>query len=559
MTNESPPANSPVKNKTKTLNYFGRKQNGLKSPTAAILAAAALAATIIYAVILNLLPPTSKDALIHHLAIPKLWLMNGGFVETPWASFSYYPMNLDLLYLVALAAGSDIAAKFIHLAFGLGSAILIFFYILRRLTIPWALLGSLLFLTTPAILRLCTSAYVDLGLTFFITSSVVCLSLWAENRNRKYFLLSAVSAGLAAGVKYNGMIGVVFLSMAAALIQTRKKKSNVSAVSATAGYALIALLFFSPWLIKNYLLTGNPVYPLYNGLFGLPNLLPDELKLTVFQIRSMLYKESWLEILLIPIRVFFQGTDYSPRYFDGVLNPILLFGPIIAVFRPKFMDARPLAVLSALWIITVFFKTSFIVRYIAPIIPLLCILTVYGLFQIRDVMSEQLSRKVVVLILASSLIFNGIWAVGYWKKADPVPYLTKQVGREEYLAGKLPQYPAIAYINSNTRPDARILLLFAHSQGYYLDRDYFYYTYFSGEALRPILENASDPDSIVDGFKKMKVTHLLAREDLLFDYLQNVWGEDEVKLWLKFASNHLRRVFSHAGYSVFEIKGGDLR
>ena len=34
-------------------------------------------------IILNLTPPISRDALIHHLAIPKLWLKHGGFYEIP--------------------------------------------------------------------------------------------------------------------------------------------------------------------------------------------------------------------------------------------------------------------------------------------------------------------------------------------------------------------------------------------------------------------------------------------------------------------------------------------
>ena len=39
--------------------------------------------------ILNLTPPISRDALIHHLAVPKLWLNHGGFYEIPWAEYSY--------------------------------------------------------------------------------------------------------------------------------------------------------------------------------------------------------------------------------------------------------------------------------------------------------------------------------------------------------------------------------------------------------------------------------------------------------------------------------------
>jgi hypothetical protein len=51
----------------------------------------ALAGILVIEVILCLMPPVSRDALIHHLAIPKLWIRHGGFLETPWTIFSYFP------------------------------------------------------------------------------------------------------------------------------------------------------------------------------------------------------------------------------------------------------------------------------------------------------------------------------------------------------------------------------------------------------------------------------------------------------------------------------------
>jgi len=70
-----------------------------------LVMACALAGILIVEVLLCLTPPVSRDALIHHLAIPKLWIRHGGFIETPWADYSYFPMNVDLLYLVPLLFG----------------------------------------------------------------------------------------------------------------------------------------------------------------------------------------------------------------------------------------------------------------------------------------------------------------------------------------------------------------------------------------------------------------------------------------------------------------------
>jgi len=111
----------------------------------------------------NLTPPISRDALIHHLAVPKLWLKHGGFYEIPWAEYSYYPVYINIFYLVCLYLKNDIAPKFIHLGFGLCTGWLIYFYLKQKFDRNWGLLGMVIFITTPIVVWLSTSAYIDLG------------------------------------------------------------------------------------------------------------------------------------------------------------------------------------------------------------------------------------------------------------------------------------------------------------------------------------------------------------------------------------------------------------
>ena len=50
--------------------------------------------------------PVSKDALTHRLAFPRLYLKCGGIYENQVMHFSYYPMNLYLLYLISVYLGA---------------------------------------------------------------------------------------------------------------------------------------------------------------------------------------------------------------------------------------------------------------------------------------------------------------------------------------------------------------------------------------------------------------------------------------------------------------------
>ena len=78
--------------------------------------------------ILGSVPPVDRDSLTHHLYVPKLYLRHGAIYEIPAVTFSYFPMNLDLLYTAALYFGSDILPKYLHFAFALLTAWLIFRY-----------------------------------------------------------------------------------------------------------------------------------------------------------------------------------------------------------------------------------------------------------------------------------------------------------------------------------------------------------------------------------------------------------------------------------------------
>ena len=103
-----------------------------------------------FLILLASVPPVSRDAMTHHLAVPDLYLRHGKMVELPHLSFSYYPMNLDLLYWAALAiSGKDIVPKYIHLAFGLMTFCLVFFHVKPRAGRGFALLGAFLFLSLP--------------------------------------------------------------------------------------------------------------------------------------------------------------------------------------------------------------------------------------------------------------------------------------------------------------------------------------------------------------------------------------------------------------------------
>ncbi|MDP3282831.1 MAG: glycosyltransferase family 39 protein, partial [Desulfobacterales bacterium] len=415
---------------------------------------------------------------------------------------SYYPMNLELLYLIPLYFGNDIVPKYIHFVFALLTAFLVYGYLIKRTDRNFALFGALFFLSLPVIVKLSTTVYVDLGLIFFSTASLIFLFKWIEYGFRlKHLFFSALFCGLALGTKYNALIVFFLLSMFVMFAYSRisrnegnqpgsiRKSSTVSLKALFFGvlYIFIVLLVFSPWMTRNYIWTKNPVYPLYQGFFNRINAGPypvaqdrgdhsivqpkkDNIgkEWSHFAIRRIIYNESFMQTILVPVRIFFEGEDGNPKYFDGKLSPFLFMLPFFAFFRIKQdnsvirLEKEILLLFSILFILFAFVKTDMRIRYIAPVIPPLVILSVMGLHNIFSLLSARfpvLSGSRISLcfffFLAVIISVNGIYVLQQFRLVNPMGYLRGDIGRDDYIEKFRPEYAAIKYANGNLPADAK--------------------------------------------------------------------------------------------------------
>jgi hypothetical protein len=590
-----------------------REMNQQKvSPAASKLAIVCLAGLLLILtlsiVLLASVPPVDRDALTHHLAVPKLYLKHGGINEIPHVPFSYYPMNLDLLYVIPLYFGNDIAPKYIHFGFALLTAGLIGSYLYRRLCSPIAaLLGGLLFLSLPVVVKLSITVYVDLGLIFFSTAALLKLLRWAETGfPLKRLVLSGVFAGLCLGTKPNGMLSLFFLAAAVPFLYRPvaavpsaqplddkqdhiRKRLNLGALGWCAVFALIALLVYSPWMLRNYIWTGNPVYPMAQAIFA-PNGAgdarahendttdagdsqnPDNREKGVsgfrhFAGRKVIFGESLLEILAIPLRVFFQGQDDNPRLFDGRLNPYLLLFPLIAVWGAKGrrrsarvqLEFRLLGAFSLIYLLFAFFLVDMRIRYIAPIIPPLVILAVIGFQDLVGIISSRLSLRPRRLALGATGVFflgllglNAAYLINQFGIVDPVSYLRGDISREAYILKHRPEYAAISFANRNLPENARILALFNGNRIYYSERE----LVCDNESFRRAVNAARSSADLVQALKGSNFSHLLVRGDLFNQWAESQFKGEQKAVLQSFFGDALLRLYQGHGYVLFAVKAG---
>jgi len=220
----------------------------IPKPIATVRAAAnrpwiaiALALVFIGAFIAAQAPPTTLDELAYHLAVPWTWVKAGHVIELPLDSHSYFPMAIESADLPLLAilgqAGGGIASHFLHLFSALAVTAL-----LLRVTKDCPILTAAV-VVTPALALTAGWSLVDWPLLGVSLAFVVALD--ADDR-------PAAAAALAAGL----LTKYTFIPLAlVAVIVTRRFRGLWP-----------GLIAGSLFLIRNLVLTGNPIAPFFGAL-----------------------------------------------------------------------------------------------------------------------------------------------------------------------------------------------------------------------------------------------------------------------------------------------------
>ena len=231
----------------------------------------AVAAFLILAMSLinSLSPPLAFDALVYHLTLPRLYLQAGRIYYVPQIMFWGMPQTGEMLYTWAMGLAGEQTAALVGWAIGLltlvGLAGALQAFISRR--VAWVAIASLIAAYSLAVSL--SWAYIDWLMALFGLCFLLSLLEWRFRRRHQTLFVVGIFTGLAFTTKYTGGmlaligIGVLgfdhFFKRAVVRAAANNFVAFVQRVLIFGGAAgLVAL----PWLIKNWLATGNPFYPL---------------------------------------------------------------------------------------------------------------------------------------------------------------------------------------------------------------------------------------------------------------------------------------------------------
>ena len=245
---------------------------GFFSNNISLLCLSVLGSFITVKLLINLAnPPFGWDSLNYHFTFAVEWLKHGN-LATPITIFddpspTYYPINGSLFYLwLAMPFRSVFIADLGQFPFFIIAAICAY-SISRKIGVnkEFSFYAAALFMLIPNFFKQLQIAYVDVMTGALFLVCVNYLFSLREKFDLRNTLLFGLSLGLMIGTKtvalpYSILLILPFL----VLLQKNRGKAYLVFILS------VIILFFGCFsYIRNFIQTGNPLYPLNLGLFNI--------------------------------------------------------------------------------------------------------------------------------------------------------------------------------------------------------------------------------------------------------------------------------------------------
>ncbi len=372
-------------------------------------------------ILINLMnPPFGWDSLNYHLTFPVEWLKQGN-LNIPITVFddpspTYYPINGSLFYLwLILPLKSVFLADLGQLPFFV-VAVFSVYSIAQKIGLNRGLsfYSAILFALIPNFFKQLQIAYVDVMVGALFLVCVNWLFLLRENFNLRNVLVYSLSLGLLVGIKtvalpYSILLLIPFLIML--LKDRRKVKFGLITIS--------CIIFFGGFsYVRNFIQTGNPLYPLDASLFNIhifkgvmdKAVYSSHFSSSDYSLGKMLFHEGLgaqaLFLILpgmflaLPV-VFFKKRrelNFSQIYF--LILPLLIY--FIYRYTIPLANVRYLYAMMGLGVVLglYIFDILRIKKVVISLVVLVCILSsIPSLAKRQELVTSLILTVVLVLIL----------------------------------------------------------------------------------------------------------------------------------------------------------------
>ena len=423
----------------------GRIASGLSGTVRAIacrhatpgIAMIAVVGTVLVPVALNgLTPPMHSDEVRYHLPYALHFVEQGRIAPDLHLRFPFFALNVNLLYAAAIVFGDDVTPHYVHLLLGSLAGLALYVLAAPRVGRVAAVAAVLLFFVTPNFRVFAATAYIDLGLAAFITSAIACLD---RARGRPALVVGA-------GLAFGAALGAKYLALAYLPVLVAWAAFRTRAVPQVARFAAFAVLTGAPWYVYNLVWTGNPIWPFAGEWFGTWPWTAEDLASQTRHLTRERHDRSFWGLLSLPYFLVVDSWRFSIASIPGLLVPGLLALVLLPWWNA---EIRPYGILVLLAILGWFLTTPYF-RYLTPILPVWCFISVWSVERtlrlavslaiLREVISESARRRVTY---ASAAIVVFVAEHHFWNHArwlDRGAVTERVMHRDRFLLDRLPIY-----------------------------------------------------------------------------------------------------------------------
>lgn len=389
-------------------------------------------------------PPWDFDVREYHLQGPKEWFQAGRITCLEHNVYTSFPFLSEMLSLDAMVLTNDwkdgaIAGKFLLAQFQVLSAVCVYAIARRWFGLHAALLAVVVYLTTPWTLRISTISYAEGATSFYLVAALMTALIAGPIKDaaerRGLVLIAGLLAGSAMAAKYPGLVSAV-IPIGVLLLWARRTSGDVLRTAVL--YATGVLFAVGPWLIRNAIDTGNPVYPLLYSVFGATDWSP-----AMNAKWSAAHSAPEHQLLRIPIHLFaaIVRNDWTSGLLFGLAVPTL-------VWLKARREVRWMWGMTAWMLFTWWALTHRIDRFWVPVIPVVAVLagSAWRLF------AGRFWKVLLVLAVA----FCSVYHLQFWRSG--------LVGFQGVLMdidglSGLVVRPDLKFLNRTLPDDSRVLLV----------------------------------------------------------------------------------------------------
>ncbi len=506
----------------------------------------------VFFMLASLAPPWSYDTTVYHLAVPKIYAMEKGFVEIPTLMHSQWVMAPHMLFLFAILLKNPVLANLVNFSFAILLAVGIYAFCCRFLDRKTGLFAVAVFLTLPMVGILAVSAHADLGLAFFAFTAFYAFACSLENdKGRKMLLLAGFFSGAAAGSK---MIGLFFLPVIPLIIVARQlvsvtKRSLQAAIPAVLArlwpFFLAALPLAAVGYVKNWVYSGNPFYPLFFSVFGGKYLDAAVVQRFTDVVSGYGTGVSLPSLLLLPWNITMNPVKFVDLLGIGPL--FLAFVPL-AVLLPKPRVVK-LAIAVGLLSLLSWFFVSQALRYALYAFPVLSIVVAFSIVRLCSALPRRIATAFLVLPVLAFFAFSTILLFGSDAKQVPVglglePDANFFAGLDD---GNI--FAECKFANENLGNGSRLLLLY-ENRGFHCNLPY-HIGIPDDQTFIDFASMQSDGE-LAARLRETKISHLVVnRNSPVYQPGKNPYSGRIPAIIGSFISNYTTRLYSGPNADIY--------